>query len=193
MAIAHLLEDFRRSAATPANAGGQDGEEVHLQGFESGYQAGWDDCLKAQAEDRRNISADLAQNLQDIDFTSAEAYQGVTAALTPVLQGIVQAVLPEMARAVLGAHILQILRSLIATQDRPQVELACAPANRTALQGMLETIPGPDITVREDAMLAPGQVYIRLADCEREINLGDVTDEIRQAITGFIESNRKDR
>ena len=54
MSIAHLLEDFGETHAhAPIAMDDVSLEDERLEAFEAGYQAGWDDAVKAQTEDAR--------------------------------------------------------------------------------------------------------------------------------------------
>ncbi len=193
MAISHLLEDFGNYArGKPVSLTDVSLEEQRLEAFEKGYQAGWDDSAKAASEDSRHITADFAQNLKDVSLTYEEASSAVIAALKPLLDQIMDRVLPNVMRGTLGAQVAEQLHEL-AKQHGPQaIELVTAPANVAALHSVLDATPAMSVSVVEEASLGDGQVFIRFGDHEREIDLGGVLAAIEQNIAGFFEENRKD-
>jgi len=113
MSITHMLEDFGETRrGTPLSITELSLEEERLEAFERGYQAGWDDCAKSQAEESRQITADLAQNLQDLTFTYEEAYASVMQALHPLLEQMTAAVLPRLARDSLVPRLVETVHDI---------------------------------------------------------------------------------
>ena len=192
MSITHLLEDF---GAT------QDGHEVtltdasledeRLKSFESGFQAGWDDAVKAQTEDARRITADLAQNLQDLSFTFEEAHAAIMQALRPLLAQMVAAVLPRLAQESLGPRLEEMLDALARDQGRLAVTIAASPTDTPRLTHLLDAKPDIDATLTEDDTLGPGQVSLRFGEVEHEIDLAEVLAGIDAAIHGFFDQTQQ--
>ncbi|MCZ4339947.1 hypothetical protein, partial [Shewanella colwelliana] len=54
-------------AAAPADLDAID--EARLASYEQGYAAGGDDAVSAQGEEKNQLAADLAHNLQSLGFT----------------------------------------------------------------------------------------------------------------------------
>lgn len=193
MTISHLLEDYGSLAPEkPVTITEDSLEEQKLEAFEKGYQAGWDDCLKAQLDDAKRVSTDLAQNLHELSFTYQEAYSALQNSLTPLLQQMVQVVLPRAAHATLGARITELLGELAADHGRQPVEIVSAPASVVAVEQMIAPDLPLQVTVSEEPSLAEGQVFIRIGETEREIDLSEVLAEIDRSVAGFIEENQKD-
>lgn len=193
MTINHLLEDFAGLArGTPVALTDVTLEEHKLEAFEKGYQAGWDDAAKANSEDTRSISADFAQNLQDLSFTYQEAYSAALDGLQPLFEEIISALLPELMRQSLGVQIVEQLNELARTQPKQTVELLMAPENAPALDAVLEDATAMPLSIVEDASLAEGQIFIRFGSEEREIDLSDIVTQIGTAARGFFDENRKE-
>ncbi len=167
-------------------------EEQRLEAFEKGYQAGWDDAVKAQADDVKRVSTDLAQNLNDLSFTYQEAYSAILSSLTPLLTQMVETVLPKAAHQTLGARISEMLSEMAAEYGNQPVEIVSAPANVTAIEEMIEADLSLTVTVKEESSLAEGQVFIRVGETERAIDLSEVLAEIGKSVSGFIKENQKD-
>ncbi len=194
-ALTAFLDDF--GSFRPAEqAMVQDLSDVELEGrrleaFEDGYRAGWDDAIKAQSDDRSRISSALGQHLQDLSFTYHEAHAQVMNAMTPLLEEIVRVLLPEMARATLGAHIIGELRHHARESGGLEVVIAVSPANAEAVTPLLQNGFGFPVRLVEDDTLAEEQADIRFSDTERQIDLGALIDSIREAIDGFTHDNRR--
>lgn len=188
MSIAHLLEDFdaaqqgREVTLTDVTL-----EEERLAAFETGYQAGWDDAVKAQTEDARRITADLAQNLQDISFTYQEAHAAIMQALRPLLTQMTTAVLPRLAQESLGPRLTEMLDELARDQGRLAVTIVTSPSDMQRLAHLIESRPEIGATLTEDDTLGPGQVSLRFGEAEHEVDLAEVLDGIDAAVRGFFD------
>lgn len=192
MSISHLLEDFGAYVeGTPVSLTDVSLEEQRLAAFEKGYQAGWDDAVKAETEDSRRISTDFAQNLQDLSFTYQEAHSAVLQSLRPLLEQMVGTVLPALVQKTLGLWITELLQELAEEHGAQPIELVTAPANATALESLLGEAAPMSISILEEPTLTEGQVYIRFGSQEREIDMDDVLSAINRTVTGFFEENQR--
>jgi flagellar assembly protein FliH len=188
MSIAHLLEEFgEASDGTPLVLTDTSLEEERLAAFEKGYQAGWDDAIKAQSDDARRISADLGNNLRDLRFTYEEAYGAVLAALRPLLTEMTGAILPRLARESLVPRLVEMLHEQARAQGRQPIEIAAAPDDLPRLEYLAEG--DPDVTLFADDTLAEGQVYLRFGESEAEIDLPGVLADITAAVSGFFDEH----
>lgn len=193
MGIAHLLEDFAGyTRGKPVSLTDVSLEEQRLEAFEKGYQAGWDDSAAAASEDSRHVAADLAQNLNDLTFTYQEAHAAVLASLRPLLEQMMETILPALMRKTLGAQVVDLVHDLAKSQGALPVELVTSPANVSALLTVLGDEPSIPVTVTEEDALAEGQVFVRMGQQEREINLSAVIDAIEQTTAGFFNENQRE-
>jgi len=191
MSITHLLEDFGETRqAAPETITDVSLEEERLAAFETGYQAGWDDAVKAQTEDARRITADLAQNLQDLRFTFEEAHGAVMQALRPLLLQMMTTILPRLAQESLAPRIAEMLHDLARDQGRLGIGIACSPDDATRLAHLIGDDPAIGATLTEDDTLGPGQVSLRFGEAEHEIDLGEVLGGIDATIRGFFEQHQ---
>ena len=193
MSVSHLLENFGAYArGTPVALTDVSLEEQKLEAFEKGYQAGWDDSVKAGSDDTRRVSADFAQNLQDLSFTYQEAHSAVLGSLRPLLDQMVSTVLPAIAQKTLGLQLSELLQSLVSEHGAQPVEIVAAPTNIATLEGLLDASDQMAVTAVEEPSMAEGQVYIRFGTQEREINITDVLAAIEQAVAGFYEQDQRE-
>ncbi|MGI3164019.1 ABC transporter ATP-binding protein [Pseudooceanicola sp. 200-1SW] len=185
--IVRLLEDFGRPEAVAAPGLSEDElETLRLEAFENGYKAGWDDAAKASQEEQAHIGADLARNLQDLSFTYHEAHSHMLSSVKTLLEEIVGKILPETARDTLGPRVAEQLETLARQRTAPAVEISVAPSNRGVIDGLAEQDFGFPVRVESDDTLSDGQVFLRFGEEETEIDLGEVTDGIRDALAGFF-------
>tara|TARA_R110002074_G_scaffold35840_3_gene97633 strand:+ start:10980 stop:11579 length:600 start_codon:yes stop_codon:yes gene_type:complete len=162
-------------------------EDAKLQSFDDGYQAGWEDAVKAHEDARDRVAADFAQNLQDMSFTFHEAFAKLGLAMKPMLSQIVTTVLPETTNKTLAAHVLAQMCDLMSEQSENAIEIAVSPENLNALTEMLSDTTNIPFTIKAEPALGEGQVYLRANTQEREINLDAVTRGISDALDAFFQ------
>ena len=167
-------------------------EDQQLEAFEKGYQAGWDDAVKAQADSASKISAELGQNLQDMSFTYHEALSKLTLSLKPVLSEIVDKLLPAMAQQTLGPQVMDQLLELIKNQPHQPIEIVVAPTNVDAIQSLADDKLEDPFEIVAEPSLADGQAYVRVGDVERSVDLEAVLTGVSEALTAFFHETEQE-
>lgn len=162
-------------------------EDAKLASFESGYSAGWEDAAAAQADDQTRVSADLARSLQSLSFTYHEARSHVLKAVEPLLRQVVSQLLPAIAKAALAAKVLEVLMPLAEGLVDAPITLMLNPAARRAIEDQIAKTSGLPLILVEEPTLGEGQVYLKLGDVEREVNLDRAVTEISAAVRGFFD------
>ena len=166
-------------------------EKARLAGYEAGYQAGWDDAAKTDDNDRNRIRAEFARNLQDLGFTFHEARSHVMQSLEPLLASMVAKVLPKLISDTIGQAIVEELLPLAADAADTPIQIIVYPQGRETLEQLLaqnNTIP---VELIEEETLAEGQVYIRMGQTEKQIDLSGAVQRIGEAISGLYEINER--
>ncbi|WP_299672852.1 ABC transporter ATP-binding protein [uncultured Roseobacter sp.] len=167
-------------------------EDQQLEAFEKGYQAGWDDAVKAQSDSTAKISAELGQNLQDMSFTYNEALSKLTLSLKPILTEIVDKLLPSIAQSTLGPKIVDQLMEMIKEQPHQPIEIVVSPVNIEAIQTLAaEKLKDPFEVVGEPS-LGDGQAYVRIGDTERSVDLEAVLSGVSSALTAFFHETEQE-
>jgi len=161
-------------------------EEQKLQSFEAGYQAGWDDALKAEAEDTAKLNEDFIQNLHDITFTYHEAVIKVSSALEPILTGIVERVLPELSKGSLSAHIIDQLQKLTYEALDTPIEIVLSPANDKKIQTLTSEYIQDSFVTRADASFSDEQVLLQVGALERQIDFEALIDSVSKTTRAFF-------
>ncbi len=174
-----------RGGPTAAGAAAPTGAAAGTDAFEAGYRAGWDDAVRAAAEDEARVRADLARNLRDLGFTYREARAQVMASLEPMLRDLTERLLPELARDALAPRIVEMLMTLAQGAAETPVELVIAPGARAAVDRMLSPAPGLPLTVREEPTLDIGQAVLRHGATETRIDLDAVAEAARSGIAAL--------
>lgn len=160
-------------------------EEAKLAAYDKGFKAGWDDAVQAQADDQTRVHADLARNMQTLGFTFAQARDHVLQATAPLLQNIIDQLLPALARDTLGPIILQTLLPMAEAIGGQPVNLVINPSARAGVEPLLAQTGGLPVTIIDEPTLGEGQAYLRLGQTETHIDLDRAIAEISAAVRDF--------
>ncbi|WP_282159065.1 hypothetical protein [Shimia thalassica] len=185
--IANLLENFCVEQPTPSDkddpASARDDEL--LDSFEQGYKAGWEDAIRAKAEEKAHVSAALAGNLQELTFTYHDAKTSVLADLGPVLNAVVRTLLPKVAYRSMGERLVEQLLLLAETNSTKDVRISVASTEVVAVSELLPENLAFPVLVTGDASLSPGQAHINFSGREQQIDLDELLTELEKSIEAF--------
>ncbi|MGO4908459.1 flagellar biosynthesis protein [Pseudorhodobacter sp. W20_MBD10_FR17] len=189
------LEVFEAAGTPKVEAEQQDLDaldEARLVSYEQGYAAGWDDSVSAQNEEKSQLAADLAHNLQSLSFTYHEARVHVLRALEPLLTELVGQFLPEVARTALGATVLQALLPLAESAADTPIKILFNPASRDAIEPLIQQANCPPLSLVEEPTLGEGQVFLLLGENETRVDLDGAITEAKSALQDFFKLMTKD-
>ncbi len=188
------LEDFDTEpgpAAPAPTASAPPDPPAPAQGYEDGYQAGWDDAIRAQNEEQSRIAAEFARNLQELSFTFHEARAHVIQSMEPLLDQLVGTVFPGLVAEAMALTVQDELRPLIAESADAPVELMVGPGGRETLEAHVAELGNAAIRLVEEPSLAEGQAYLRIGKTERQVDLAAALKKIRTAIGNLYELNER--
>ncbi|TQF00816.1 MAG: hypothetical protein FKY71_01325 [Spiribacter salinus] len=188
MTIGHLLETFddNRLLHPPSASVDETRADHELDIYERGYQAGWDDCVKAQSGAAAALEEDFAQNLRELSFTYHEANTAAVNSLTPLIFGLIDTLFPELAHLALGEKLTKELQSLARKSVDGSVMIRCSPEKLRFLESMQPEVSGLDLCFSADDTLGEGQVSLSFGDCEREIDLDSFATELSTLTRAFL-------
>lgn len=192
MSIIHLLEDFAEITALPSNNAQKAEDAELLDSFEQGYKAGWEDAVRAKSEEKAHVSSELARNLQDLSFTYHEAHTAILAELAPVMEQAVMAAVPEIARASFGTHIATELSRLTSQGDDGAIVISVAADDLNAVSDIIPDQTWPKLEIVSDSALSPGQAHLSFSGKERQIDINEIVETVRQAFSGFVQQAREE-
>lgn len=161
-------------------------DEARLVSYEQGYAAGWEDCINAQTKEKSQMAADLAHNLQSLNFTYHEARTHILRAIEPLLVDLVTQVLPFVAKSALAPTVLKALTPLAETAADAPIKILFNPAARDAIEPLVQQVNGPPLLLIEEVTLAEGQVFLRLGESEVRVDLDGAIAEIKNAVDDFF-------
>jgi flagellar assembly protein FliH len=187
--MSHLYTDFSRfppGAFFDAASEDEAVQDAQLTGFEAGYQAGWDDAIKATGEEGEKLTADFVQSVQDLSFTYHEAFAKLSSGMKSLMSQLVTSVLPEVARDGLHLQLIDQFEALIISHKEDIIQLVASPSARPIIESVLSGHSGIPFVISDDVTLADNQVFLRVNQEEREINTNLVLEEIRNSIDAFF-------
>jgi len=167
-------------------------EQDALAAFDKGYAAGWEDAAKATRQEQEQTETAVAQSLQDLGFTYQEARAHVMRSLTPLVSGMLTRLLPRLIRDTLGARIIEEIDGIADKSADSPIDLLIAPAGADDLRTIVGRITELPLRVVEEATVPEGQIFLRLGQTEREIDLSGALDSISAALNGLDSLNRKE-
>jgi len=190
MSANHLFQDF--GTLNPADTGKKslsvdELEDMKLHSFESGFQAGWDEAIKAQADNEDHVSEEFTRSLQSASFEYYEVRKILEVDVQTIMEEVVNTILPLAARASLGAHVCDLIKAVTEkTLDR-SIEIVVAPGREKAVNDVLTVdLPEP-FTIVVDSTMSPNQACLRLGTKEIDIDLDKAVAEVASALSNFFE------
>jgi hypothetical protein len=164
----------------------EDVEDMRLTAFETGYKAGWDDAITAQADADAQERAQVAQALQALAFTFHDARTHVLHALSPLIAEVAARLLPEIAHAALPHLVAEALAPYAELAAEAPVLILAAPETCPRIATLLGPQPALPLRIEEAAGLSPGQVTIRLGETETRVDLDSALATIRTVLDDFF-------
>jgi len=174
------LEDFSLDTASVAASPTRDADP--MQGYDSGYQAGWDDAMSGAEQGRNHISAEFGRNLLELGFTFQEARAQVSASLRPVLDAMISQVLPTSATQGLCEHIWAIVEPLVEDLNTPRLVLRCAAEDEEVLTSLLDGTAALPVDLTPEPSLLRGQVSFKLGPTTHEVDMDGLIARIADMV-----------
>lgn len=186
------LEDFLdtpqsrlQAPSGEASATSGDLESSRLAGYESGYQAGWDDALKSSEMEHTHISAEFARNLEELSFTFLEARRQVCLSLKPLVETLVRQVVPELMQANYKDLIEELLLPIVEVQGQATVDLICAPEDEDMMKRLLANQDRLPVMLRTESSFSQGQVRFHLGHEIHDVDASGLLAQIKDAAEQF--------
>ena len=192
MSLAHRYSEF--SSAEPDVADSDIGSvdanaDATLESFENGYQAGWQDAVVALEAEQRKISADFAQNLQDMTFTYQEARGKLLASLKPVLEAIMVKLIAGTLEASLRSHLVEQIHDLLGESTEHAIEFVVSPKNVEFVEALLNQQLNVPFLLKSEASLGEGQIFLKADQTERLIDLDELGKNISNSLASFFQQS----
>ena len=181
------LEVFETSDSLdgPALLMPEDIEDIRLNAYERGYRAGWEDGGTQADVDAAARRAAIERQIESLNFTYHEARGHVLKGLEPLLQAMIDAVLPAAARASVASVALDQLMPLAHAAIDAPITLRVGRGSLAAFEAAFEGQPLPPLSLVETDDLDDAQAEFTFGSAETRIDLSHAADAIAQAIDRF--------
>lgn len=153
-----------------------------MQGYETGFQAGWDDAMASVAKEEGHISAEFARNLQELSFSFHEARSQVTNSLKPLISALITTLLPLSADRALAENVWKIIEPVLQDNNSPKVKLFCAPDDTDIFSEFTTHAPALQIDIQPEPTLHAGQAKFELAAEKHEVDIAALCQTILELI-----------
>jgi flagellar assembly protein FliH len=181
------LEVFRQPALPEdAMLTREEAEERALAAFEKGYADGWDDAARAHLDADSKVRADISAHLQALSFGFIEAREHVTASVAPLLRAMVEGILPGVADLAIARATLHRLQDAATQMADTPVVLLMHPETRRLVEPMIAALSSVPVTLRNDAALGIGQLYLQSEAGELCIDVDAALAELRRAVDDLL-------
>lgn len=194
--LAAYLEDFGAPLSEVKGYAVSDEvlETERLESFDKGYRAGWDDAIKAKTDEGTQQADAVVQALQDLSFTYHEVHAQLLSNLSPLLDEILQKILPSLARETLGAHVVDQLSQIARDIGTVQIEIAVAPGTGERVSHLVNNAASSlPISVIETNDVPEGRADMRLGRKELSVDLSEVTAQITEAVRSVLYDQKEIR
>lgn len=163
------------------------GEAARQQGYEAGYQAGWDEARLAALREADLEAQEVSRALQALDFTFHDARAHVLKGLAPLVGEIVGRLLPQVAAATLPQLVAEAVQPYLDGASEVPVEVMLHPDQRARVERHLATAPALPVRILEAPDQPPGQVTLRLGASETRIDPAAAIAAIEQLLSLYFD------
>ncbi|MEM9317789.1 MAG: hypothetical protein AAGA70_02145 [Pseudomonadota bacterium] len=160
-------------------------EGIRAAAFEDGYKSGWDDCHAENVKSEQAVSSDLLQSLKDMELTFQEARGDVLAAIRPVIDAIIEQLLPKLATDGLSAMVAKELMPLLEDAADLQAELLGSPQVVPILRKLVDLRDDTSVRIRPEPSFSAAQVSLRLGSEARDVDLTTAVEQISSELDQF--------
>ncbi|WP_298909702.1 flagellar biosynthesis protein [uncultured Aliiroseovarius sp.] len=166
-------------------------EARRLEGYETGYQSGWDDATKSMTEENARLQTEFARNLEDLGFTFQEARSHVLSTLEPLLTQMLDVVLPKALEQAIGPIVAEVMMPMAAEMADTPIDVLVSPGTRPTLEAFLQDAGAVPFEIVEKDTLPDGQIYLRSGESECSVDLSGVVARISDAVGALYHVNEK--
>lgn len=185
MSISAIFEDFSQGPLAPASSNVGSGDP--LEGYETGYKAGWDDAVKAQLETKSHLTSSLVRNLEQVEFTLAEAQAAVLQNLKPVIDEVMDTLLPGLGEHALRSLLSEEIREALKSHGSGDIQLVISEQDESTVAALLNSSRELSaIEVNAKDTIAEGQAYVSCNGAKRKIDVSDAVSRIQEKLTSFL-------
>jgi len=183
-----MLEAFDAKTNTHSSpdAAEIDAENQRLSAFEEGYQAGWDDATKAQADQTLVASNEFTKNLKDLSFSFHEANHKAYKSAIKLLLAIFDKIAPAVSSTALTDTLYTHLHTLFQDKSLTGVTIECSSQRAEFVKSILPDDLAMPIEVRAVSSENGDQVRLKIEDRELENEALRIAPEIANVLQSLL-------
>lgn len=155
--------------------------------WKSGHAAGVADGLAKAGSHQAVLTDAVVQAISDMTFTYAEARAQVLSSLQPLFAAMMSRLLPDIARAVLLPHVVELLGEAARADSRMPIAIAVHPSLRGGIDHALGRMAGPGPLLLSDPYITPGQVILRHGVTETALDLDGLVAELTEVLAAILD------
>ncbi len=165
-------------------------ESLRDTAFNDGVKSGAEAASRAfEAEKIRTLSP-ILEALNDLSFSQIEARQSALNSMRPMIEKLVESVLPEAARHGLSKEISALLAQAYEKAPQARIVISVAPDALTAMRSALAPAKA-DFSIEADSGLSELQAKVEWQGGHDRIDLSAALSEVHMAIENFFDRIEK--
>ncbi|MBP1805085.1 hypothetical protein [Rubellimicrobium aerolatum] len=182
-----MLESFDAAPPEPVPEEPAGPSAEWREGFAAGHAEGLSQGRAEAEAESAHLSAELARGLQDMAFGYAEARGQVLAALRPLVELLIERLLPQLAAEALGPWIAQAVLDAARADSAAPLVVDLHPDRIEAVRACLP--PGMPATLRPDPALGPNAARLSTLHRESDLDIDACLGAIREALSALIDTS----
>lgn len=165
-------------------------EALRDSAYSDGVKSGAEAASRAFENEKTRTLAPILEALNDMAFSQVEARQTVLKSMRPMVEQLVQTVLPESARLGFGSEVADLLCKAYEKAPASQIMISVAPDAVASIQELLAPSKA-DFTVEPDPALGGLQARVNWRGGYDQIDLDAALQGIRTTIDTFFNNFEK--
>ncbi|MBL1438239.1 MAG: hypothetical protein COB08_018830 [Rhodobacteraceae bacterium] len=165
-------------------------EALRDSAYSDGVKSGADAASRAFEDEKIRTLAPILEALNDMSFTQIEACQMMLKSMQPMLEQLVETVLPESARLGFGAEVAALLCKAYKKAPTARIIISVAPEAVNSIQSLLAPSKA-DFSVEGDPALNGLQARVNWQGGYDQINIEEALKDTRTAINTFFNNIEK--
>ncbi|MEP4194577.1 MAG: hypothetical protein ABJL99_02970 [Aliishimia sp.] len=194
MTTSHLYEDFTIQEVMEVSNSDFSTEEIEdqkLASFETGYSSGWDDAVAAHKDGKAALSQSLKDAIGKAELSRQKVFDQFISASKPLIEGIIEKILPSLSTQVLSQHIQEVLDSALEGTIEHSIKILVSEDDHCSLSDLSKAWLPNDVQLTIDGTLTAGQVDISLEGGEKRIDLAQIVKDVSSAVEAFYQMSQE--
>lgn len=160
-------------------------EALRENAYQEGIKKGADAATRAFEDEKIRSLAPILEALNDMCFKQVEARQAVLKSMRPMIEQLVQTILPDAAHRGFGTELAAVLCKAYEKAPTSRIEIIVAPEAVESIQSLLAPSKA-DYSVTPDESLTQLQARVKWKGGYDSIDLEAILENVRATIDSFF-------